>query len=89
MASLENKLQHSTLQWEAQLHDSRQKVHVRDNMMSEAIIQIREVTQHIQNLAADAEVLCLGTEVATERGRKLAQLLKEIKILGSKAKSCL
>ena len=57
--------------------------------MNEAIRQIREVAQHIRDLADDAEVLNLGTEVASERGRKLARLLDEIRILGSKARSYL
>ena len=89
MMSLEGKLEHSTLQLEAQHHDSRQRIQARDDLMNEAIRQIREVAQHIQDLAADAKVLSLGTEVASERGRKLSRLLDEIRILGSKARSYL
>ena len=43
----------------------------------------------MQNLAADAEVLSMGTEMASERGRKLARLLNEIRTLGLKARSYL
>ncbi|KAA3472267.1 switch-associated protein 70-like [Gossypium australe] len=55
--------------------------------MGEAVVQIREVADHLQALAARADALSLMYESGSDRGQSLAWLLRKVKDLGTKAKS--
>ena len=54
--------------------------------MGEAVVQVREVADHLQTLAVQADLLSLKFEVESDRGRELAWLLKKVKALGIRAK---
>ncbi|MBA0765563.1 hypothetical protein Gotri_014735, partial [Gossypium trilobum] len=56
----------------------------RDYIMGEAATQVREVANHLQALAVQADVLSLKYESESSRGRELAWLLRRIKALGIK-----
>ncbi|GMI75465.1 hypothetical protein HRI_001215800 [Hibiscus trionum] len=73
-------------QWQARLDQSQDRVRDRDRVMAEALVQVREVAEHLQTLAVQADVLSLQTESESDRGKKLAWLFRKIKILGVKAK---
>ncbi|GMI94793.1 hypothetical protein HRI_003148600 [Hibiscus trionum] len=73
-------------QWQAWLDQSQDRVRDRDRVMAEALVQVREVAEHLQSLAVQADVLSLQTESESDRGKKLAWLFRKIKILGVKAK---
>ncbi|GMJ08924.1 hypothetical protein HRI_004561600 [Hibiscus trionum] len=73
-------------QWQARLDQSQDRVRDRDRVMAEALVQIREVTEHLQTLAVQADVLSLQTESESDRVKKLAWLFRKIKILDVKAK---
>ncbi|MBA0673105.1 hypothetical protein Goklo_029304 [Gossypium klotzschianum] len=55
--------------------------------MGEAVVQIREVADHLQTLAVQADVLNLKYELESSRGQKLASLLRKIRVLSVRAKS--
>ncbi|KAG8474312.1 hypothetical protein CXB51_033540 [Gossypium anomalum] len=57
-----------------------------DSRCVPAIVQIREVADHLQNLATQANVLSTKYELVTDRGLELASLLDRIKILGLRVK---
>ncbi|KAG8472097.1 hypothetical protein CXB51_036960 [Gossypium anomalum] len=59
----------------------------RDYVMGEAVAQVREVADHLQTLAVQADVLSLKYESELDRGRNLAWLLRKVKALGIRAKS--
>ncbi|KAG8474234.1 hypothetical protein CXB51_033589 [Gossypium anomalum] len=82
---LEAALQNCELQIE-QLED---QVRDRDYLMGEAIVQIREVADHLQDLAAQANILSTKYESVTDRGLELASLLDRIKTLGLRVKAYL
>ncbi|KAA3467285.1 hypothetical protein EPI10_002310 [Gossypium australe] len=46
--------------WEEELHHSHDQVRNRDYLMGEAIIQIREVADHLQTLAVQADTLSMN-----------------------------
>ncbi|GMI78181.1 hypothetical protein HRI_001487400 [Hibiscus trionum] len=73
-------------QWQARLDQSQDRVRDRDSVMAEALVQVREVAEHLQTLAVQADVLSLQTESESDRGKKLAWLFRKIRILGVKAK---
>ncbi|GMI64732.1 hypothetical protein HRI_000142500 [Hibiscus trionum] len=73
-------------QWQARLDQSQDRVRDRDRVMAEALVQVREVTEHLQTLAVQADVLSLQTESESDKGKKLAWLFRKIKILGVKSK---
>ncbi|MFQ6659906.1 hypothetical protein Gotur_028621 [Gossypium turneri] len=52
----------------------------------EAVSQIREVANHLQTMAIQADVLSTKYELESDRGRELASLLKEVKTLSIRAK---
>ncbi|KAK5795277.1 hypothetical protein PVK06_036535 [Gossypium arboreum] len=59
-------------QWKEQLHRSQDQVRERDYVMAEAVAQIREVADHLQTLAVQADVLSVTYELELDRGRELA-----------------
>ncbi|GMI67401.1 hypothetical protein HRI_000409400 [Hibiscus trionum] len=73
-------------QWQARLDQSQDRVRDRDSVMAEALVQVREVAEHLQTLAVQADVLSLQTESESDKGKKLAWLFRKIRILGVKAK---
>ncbi|XP_016702051.1 puff II/9-2 protein-like [Gossypium hirsutum] len=94
---LEDALQNSELrvellerrneQCQKQIHHSQNQIRDRDHIMGEAITQIREVADHLQSLAVQADILSLKYESESSLGRELAWLLRGVKALGIKAKS--
>ncbi|KAK5777153.1 hypothetical protein PVK06_045119 [Gossypium arboreum] len=58
--------------WKEQLHQSQDQVRNRDYVMGEALTQVREVADHLQTLAVQADVLSLKYESESDRGRELA-----------------
>ncbi|KAG8503783.1 hypothetical protein CXB51_001922 [Gossypium anomalum] len=75
--------------WKEELHHLQDQVRDKDYLMGEAIVQIREVADHLQDLAAQANVLSIKYELVTDRGLELALLLDRIKTLGLRAKAYL
>ncbi|MBA0754412.1 hypothetical protein Gogos_005449 [Gossypium gossypioides] len=94
---LEDALQNSELrvellkrqneQCQEQLHHFQIQIRYRDYIMGEAVTQVWEVADHLQTLAAQADVLSLKYESESSRGRELAWLLKRVKALSINAKS--
>ncbi|KAK5840894.1 hypothetical protein PVK06_009800 [Gossypium arboreum] len=72
--------------WKEQLHQSQDQVRSRDYIMGEALTQVREVADHLQTLAVQADVLSLKYESESDRGQKLAWLLRQVKALSIRAK---
>ncbi|MBA0613136.1 hypothetical protein Godav_013637 [Gossypium davidsonii] len=79
-------LERSNEQWQEQFHHSQSQIRDRDYIMGEAVTQVREVADHLQTLAVQADVLSLKFESESSRGRDLAWFLKKVKALGIKAK---
>ncbi|MBA0755812.1 hypothetical protein Gogos_020923 [Gossypium gossypioides] len=69
-----------------QLHYFQNQVRNRDYVMGEAVVQIREVADHLQALAVQVDTLSVKYELESDRGQELASLLKKIKVLSIKAK---
>ncbi|MFQ6660918.1 hypothetical protein Gotur_029258 [Gossypium turneri] len=67
----------------------QRQVRNRDHLMEEAVVQIREVADHIQTLAVQADMLSVKYELKSDRGQELALLLRKIRVLGIRAKSYL
>ncbi|KAH1092336.1 hypothetical protein J1N35_019593 [Gossypium stocksii] len=61
----------------------------RDYLMGEAIVEIREVADHLQALAAQADMLSVKYKLESDRGRELASLFDRVKTLGLRAKAYL
>ncbi|KAG8502453.1 hypothetical protein CXB51_000342 [Gossypium anomalum] len=72
-----------------ELHQSRGQVRENDHVMGEAIAQIREVAEYVQDLAVRADVLSLMCGSSSDIGRELALLLDRVKTLGIRAKTYL
>ncbi|KAG8497324.1 hypothetical protein CXB51_008527 [Gossypium anomalum] len=72
-----------------ELHHSRGQVRERDHVMGEAIAQIREVAEYVQDLAVRADVLSLVYGSSSDIGRELALLLDRVKTLGIRARAYL
>ncbi|MBA0672971.1 hypothetical protein Goklo_029103 [Gossypium klotzschianum] len=70
-----------------QLHYFQNQVRDRDHIMGEVVIQIREVADHLQTLATQADVLSVKYELESSRGQELASLLRKIRVLSIRAKS--
>ncbi|MBA0789398.1 hypothetical protein Gotri_006931 [Gossypium trilobum] len=79
-------LERSNEQWREQFHHSQNQIRERDYIMGEAVTQVREVADHLQTLAVQADVLSLNYESESSRGRDLAWLLRKVKALSVKAK---
>ena len=73
--------------YKKQFHHSQNQIRDRDYVMGEAIAQVREITDHLQTLAVQADILSLKYDSESDRGRSLAWLLKKVKTLGIRAKS--
>ncbi|MFQ6656290.1 hypothetical protein Gotur_026462 [Gossypium turneri] len=69
-----------------QVHYFRNQVRIRDHIMEEAVVQIREVVDHIQTLAVQADMLSVKYELELDRGQELALLLRKIRILSNRSK---
>ncbi|KAL1150959.1 hypothetical protein V6Z11_A09G009200 [Gossypium hirsutum] len=90
----EGKLQIEQLEMQGnylkgELHQSRGQIRERDHVMEEAIAQIRDVTEYVQDLAVRANVLSMMCGTSSDIGRELALLLSRVKILGIRAKAYL
>ncbi|KAG8480071.1 hypothetical protein CXB51_025186 [Gossypium anomalum] len=72
-----------------ELYQSRGQIRERDHVMGEAIAQIREVAEYVQDLAVRADVLSLMCGSSSDIGRELALLLDRVKTLGIRAKAYL
>ncbi|KAL1183131.1 hypothetical protein V6Z11_A02G161500 [Gossypium hirsutum] len=72
-----------------ELYQSRGQIRERDHVMEEAIAQILEVAEYVQDLAVRADVLSMMCESSSDIGRELALLLDRVKTLGIKAKAYL
>ncbi|KAL1143655.1 hypothetical protein V6Z11_A11G174800 [Gossypium hirsutum] len=73
-------------QWQGELHHLQSQVGDRDHIMGEALVQIREVVEHLQELAIQAKTLSMMYESSSDKGRELALLLDRVKTLGLRAK---
>ncbi|MBA0772816.1 hypothetical protein Gotri_008134 [Gossypium trilobum] len=60
---------------------SQDQIRERDYIMGEAVAQVRKVTDHLQTLAVQADVLSLKYESESDRGRELAWLIRKVKAL--------
>ncbi|MBA0880678.1 hypothetical protein Goshw_009234 [Gossypium schwendimanii] len=54
--------------------------------MGEAVAKIREVVDHLQTLAVQADTLSVKYELESNRGQELASLLRKIRVLSIRAK---
>ncbi|KAA3482730.1 227 kDa spindle and centromere-associated protein-like protein [Gossypium australe] len=72
-----------------EIHHSRDQIRSRNYLMSEAIVQIREVADYLQTLAAHADVLSVKYELQPHHNQELISLLSSIKALGLRAKAYL
>ncbi|MFQ6641320.1 hypothetical protein Gotur_015164 [Gossypium turneri] len=64
-----------------QLRYFQSQVRSRDHLMEEAMVQIREVADHIQTLVVQADMLSVKYELESDRGQELALLLRKIRVL--------
>ncbi|KAK5771276.1 hypothetical protein PVK06_047466 [Gossypium arboreum] len=55
-------------QWKGELHHLQDQVGNRDYLMGEALVQIREVAEHLQDLAVQARMLSIMYESSSDRG---------------------
>ncbi|MBA0767036.1 hypothetical protein Gotri_016006 [Gossypium trilobum] len=69
-----------------QLHYFQNQVRKRDHIMGEAVVQIREVAEHLQALAIQVDTLSVKYELESDQGQELASLLREITVLSIRAK---
>ncbi|MFQ6653130.1 hypothetical protein Gotur_024687 [Gossypium turneri] len=69
-----------------QLHHIQNQVKIRDRIMGEAMVQIREVADHLQTLAIQADALSVKYELESSRGQELGSLLRKIKVLSIREK---
>ncbi|MBA0577247.1 hypothetical protein Golob_023957, partial [Gossypium lobatum] len=67
--------------WKEQLHRSQDQVKERVYVMGGALNQVREVADHLQTLAAQADVQSVKYELESDRGRELDWLLRQVKAL--------
>ncbi|KAK5771507.1 hypothetical protein PVK06_047722 [Gossypium arboreum] len=76
-------------QWKGELYHLQDQVRNRDYLMGEALVQILEVAEHLQDLAVQARTLSIMYESSSNRGRELTLLLDRVKTLGLRAKAYL
>ncbi|MBA0789252.1 hypothetical protein Gotri_027817 [Gossypium trilobum] len=74
---------------EKTLQNCEIRIESRDNIMGEALVQIREVVDHLQTLAVQTDMLSVKYELKSSRGQELASLLRKIRVLSIRAKSYL
>ncbi|XP_016740133.1 coiled-coil domain-containing protein 102A-like [Gossypium hirsutum] len=70
-----------------QLHYFQNQVRSRDHIMEEAVVQIREVADHVQTLAVHADMLSVEYELESDRGQELVVLLRKIRMLKNAIRS--
>ncbi|MBA0786391.1 hypothetical protein Gotri_027226, partial [Gossypium trilobum] len=58
-----------------QLHHLQNQVRNIDHIMGEAVVQIREVADHLQTLAVQANTLIVKYELESNRGQELPRYL--------------
>ncbi|KAG8493342.1 hypothetical protein CXB51_010670 [Gossypium anomalum] len=87
--SLDYKLETQEDYLKGELHQSRGQVKERDHVMGEAITQIREVAEYVQDLVVRANVLSLMCGLSSDIGQELALLLDRVKTLGIRVKAYL
>ncbi|MBA0787156.1 hypothetical protein Gotri_027644, partial [Gossypium trilobum] len=71
---------------ESALQNCEIRIENRDHIIGEAMVQIREVADHLQTLAMQANTLCVKYELESNRGQELASLLRKIKVLSIREK---
>ncbi|KAA3465164.1 227 kDa spindle and centromere-associated protein-like protein [Gossypium australe] len=71
------------------IHHSHNQIRSRNYLISEAIVQIKEVADYLQTLAAQADVLSVKYELQPHHNQELISLLNRIKTLGLRAKAYL
>ncbi|MBA0782887.1 hypothetical protein Gotri_000707 [Gossypium trilobum] len=71
---------------ETTLQNCKIRIENRDHIMGEAVVQIREVADHLQTLVVKADTLSVKYELESDRGQELASLLKKIRVLSIRAK---
>ena len=76
-------------QWKGELHHIQDQVGNRDYLMGETLVQIREVAEHLQNLAVQSRMLSIMYESSSDRRQELTLLLDRVKTLGLWAKAYL
>ncbi|MBA0788782.1 hypothetical protein Gotri_027285 [Gossypium trilobum] len=76
-------------EFESALRNCEIRIENRDHIMGEAVVQIREVVDHLQTLAMQADTLSVKYKLESNRGQELASLLRKIKVLSIRAKSFL
>ncbi|KAA3481530.1 hypothetical protein EPI10_021889 [Gossypium australe] len=64
----------------------RSQIRHRDHIMGEAVIQVREVANHFETLAVQADMLSLKYESESDWSRGLAWLLRKVKALNIRAR---
>ncbi|MBA0637628.1 hypothetical protein Godav_028959 [Gossypium davidsonii] len=69
-----------------QFHYFQNQVRKKDHIMGEAVVQIREVADHLQTLAVQVDTLSVKYELESNQGQELASLLKNIRVLSIRAK---
>ncbi|KAK5802847.1 hypothetical protein PVK06_030473 [Gossypium arboreum] len=73
--------------WKGELHHFQDQVRDRGYLMGEAIVQIREVADHLHDLTVQANVLSTKYELVSDKGLELALLLDRVKTLSLKEKT--
>ncbi|KAK8978445.1 hypothetical protein V6N11_008756 [Hibiscus sabdariffa] len=81
LESFKELQEYEKARWEAQLQHSQDQVRNHDHIMSEALVQVKEVAEHLQTLAVQADVISVQTELESTQGKRLTSLLREIKLL--------
>ncbi|MBA0731722.1 hypothetical protein Golax_022557 [Gossypium laxum] len=71
--------------WKEQLQHSQGQTRDRDHIMGEALTQVREVTDHLQTLVVQADILCLRYKSESNRVQELAWLLRKVKDMSIRA----
>ncbi|MBA0729263.1 hypothetical protein Golax_025445, partial [Gossypium laxum] len=71
---LETNIEH----WKEQLQRSQSQIKDRDHTMGEVVTQVREVTDHLQTLAVQADMLNFKYKSESDQGRELAWLLRKV-----------
>ncbi|MBA0637404.1 hypothetical protein Godav_024459 [Gossypium davidsonii] len=61
-------LERSNEQWQEQFHQSQDQIRERDYIMGKAVAQVREVADHLQTLAVQADILSLKYKSESDRG---------------------
>ncbi|MBA0756404.1 hypothetical protein Gogos_021233 [Gossypium gossypioides] len=69
-----------------QFYYFQNQVRNRGHIMGEAVVQIREVANHLQTLAVQADTLSVKYELESDQGQELALLLRKIRVLSIRAK---